>query len=72
MRRAILIILVIGMTAGTTFDDLVQQVRGAKDETSASPDDIVIAPEDEAGLLDNNLGGDTFLKDIYFNPHWLS
>ena len=68
MSRTIIIILFIGMTAGTTFEDLVQQVR-AKDDTTASPDDIVLAPEDEAGLLDNNLGGDTFLKDIYFNPH---
>ena len=60
MRRAILIILVIGITAGTTFDDLVQKVR-AKDDTTASPEDIVLVPGDEAGLLDNKLGD---LKDI--------
>ena len=60
MSRTILIILFIGMTAGTTFDDLVQQVR-AKDDTTASPDNIVLVPEDEAGLLDNKLGD---LKDI--------
>ena len=69
MTTTIIIILFIGMISGTTFDDLVQQVRGAKDDTAASPDDIVIAPEDEAGLLDNSLGGDTFLEDIYFSPH---
>ena len=60
MRRAILIILVIGITAGTTFDDLVQKVR-AKDDTTSSPDDIVLVPGDKAGLLDNKLGD---LKDI--------
>ena len=55
MRRAILIILVIGITAGTTFDDLVQKVR-AKDDTTASPEDIVLVPGDEASILDNKLG----------------
>ena len=69
MKTTIISILFIVMISGTTFDDLVQQVREAKEDTAASPDAIGITSEDEAGLLDNSLGGDTFLKDIYFSPH---
>ena len=72
MTAAIIIMLYIGMIAGTTFDDLLQKVRETNDDTAASPDAIGIAPEDEADLLDNSLGGDTYLQYIYFIPNRLS
>ena len=66
MTRTVVIIIIlhIGIMAGTNFDDLLQKVKATNSETSASPDVIGIVPEDEAALLDNSLG----LQYIFFIP----